>query len=305
MHEIRIKIRAGLDEGNWRYHGEQLVRECGANNRPMLFVIDELPIFLQRMLRDVDGARRVEQFLSWLRGAFQRLDGKSPILMVSGSIGLEPLVRRLDIPDRINHLTPFRLGPWSRDASIKCFQRLAECENRIAFEDGVAKAVYERLGIGIPNHVQSFFACLRDSALMNDWNRVTVDNVDEVYRNGLLGPMGQLDLMHYETRLKDGIGDESYPIAMEILADAATQGTFTVEARHRLEEAYSRKTGDASKNVLEALDVLVHDGYLEIGKDGHCFISRLLKDWWSARFCDNYRPLEGRYPGRISTGDDR
>ncbi len=46
----------------------------------------------------------------------------------------------------------------------------------------------------------------------------------EFYRTGLLGPFGQNDLVHYETRLKDGLDDETFSIAMEILAEAATEG---------------------------------------------------------------------------------
>ena len=30
--------------------------------------------------------------------------------------------------------------------------------------------------------------------------------------------------VHYETRLKDGVDDETFSIAMEILAEAATEG---------------------------------------------------------------------------------
>ena len=48
--DFRIKIRAGLNAGNWRRYGEQLIRDCAAHEQPVLLVIDELPIFLKRML---------------------------------------------------------------------------------------------------------------------------------------------------------------------------------------------------------------------------------------------------------------
>ncbi len=38
----------------------------------------------------------------------------------------------------------------------------------------------------------------------------------------------------------------------------------------------------------------MHDGYLKDGDDGFRFPSRLLKDWWSARFRDHHTPLEER-----------
>ena len=261
MSDVRLKIRAGLDAGNWRGQGERLLRGCAEHDTRILLVIDELPIFLKRMLRTHDGADRVERFLSWLRGVFQSLGGDSPVLIVSGSIGLTPLVHRLGIPDRINYLEPFRLGPWNREASVACFDRLANSA-ALAVEDGVAGAVYDALGIGIPHHVQSFFARLRD----------------------------------YETRLRDALDEESRSIAMEILADAATQGVLTAGARIRLGELYSRVVDDAHARITEILDVLIHDGYLEVHGGDHRFPSRLLRDWWAARFRDHHVPITSRSP---------
>ena len=293
--DFSVKIRAGLDAASWRRYGEQLIRDCAEHERSVLLVIDELPIFLKRMLRDDGHMRRVDQFLSWLRGVLQSIDDGSLVLIVSGSIGLRPLVQRLGIPDRINHLDPFRLGPWDRATSVECFNLLAN-SYRLPIENGVADAVYEALGIGIPNHVQSFFARLRDFATMQQRDKVTVEDVSEVYRTVLLGPAGQNDLVHYETRLREGLEEESYSIAMEILAEAATQEVFTPGARRHLEQLYDAVLNDAPVSIADALDVLMHDGYLQAADDGHRFPSRLLKDWWSARFRNHHTPLAKRCP---------
>ena len=291
--DFGIKFRAGLNAGNWQVQGEQLLRECAAHNKPILLVIDELPIFLKRMLRDDADSQRVDQFLSWLRGVLQLIGYGSLVVIVSGSIGLEPLVRRLGIPDRINYLDPFRLGPWDRTTSIKCFDRLAE-NGRHPVEAGVATAVYDALGIGIPHHVQSFFARLQEYATMQGKARVMVEDVDTVYRTQLLGPSGQTALVHYATRLKDGLDDETYSIAMEILAEAATREVFTPAANRYLTQRHAALVDDATGRIADALDVLVHDGYLEDSHDGHRFPSRLLKDWWAARFRDHHVPLDAR-----------
>ena len=301
-YEFRTKLRAGLNAGSWRHHGEQLFRACAEQDKHVLLIIDELPIFLKRVLRGVDGVQGVDEFLSWLRGVLQILGDGSPVLIVSGSIGLAPLVKRLDIPDRINHLEPFRLGPWDRDTSVECFQHLV-VGSGLRVEDGVANAVYDALGVGIPHHVQSFFARLRDHATMEGRDRVTVEDVEEVYRTELLGPSGQNDLVHYETRLKEALEDESHTIAMEILAEAATRDVFTSSARRSLEKLYSPVVDDAPGRIADTLEILMHDGYLEAGEDGHRFPSRLLKDWWSARFRDHHRPLGGRRSEEESIGD--
>lgn len=288
--DFSVKIRAGLDAGSWKRLGEQLLRDCAAHDRPVLLVIDELPIFLKRMVNRDGDARHVDEFLSWHRGVLQSLDEGSLVLIVSGSIGLEPLVQRLGIPDRINHLFPFRLGPWSPEASIACFEQLARSHG-LSIGDGVAEAAYEALGIGIPHHVQSFFARLRDFSTMHGGKRVTVEDVDHVYRTELLGPWGQADLVHYASRLKEALDSDSYSLAMQILAEAAAQGVFTTGARLRLSELYSAITEDASGRVADTLEILIHDGYLEGSDEGYRFPSRLLRDWWSARFRDHYIPL--------------
>ena len=290
--EFRVKIRAGMS-GSWRHHGTRLIEHLAEHPAPVLLVIDELPILLMRLLREDGGRGRVDEFLSWLRSAFQRVGDRSPVLVVSGSIGLAPLVQRLGIPDRINYLRPFRIGPWSRDASVECLQLLAD-SNGLDIDDGVADAVHEALGTGIPHHVQSYFAHLQDFAAMRNLDRITVQDVEEVYRTELLGASGQNDLFHHETRLRNALDVDTYRIAGEILAEAATQDIFADRARHCLERLYSTRLGNTHRHVAEAFDVLIHDGYLEPCEGGHRFSFRLLKDWWAARFRDHHVPLASR-----------
>ena len=264
-HGFRAKIRARLNARNWRRLGEKLLQEYANQDAPVLLVIDELPIFLKRMLRDDGHAKRVDEFLSWLRGAIQTLGDHGPVFIVS----------------------------WDRATSVDCFNRLAEGEG-LQVEDGVADAVYNALGLGIPHHVQSFFARIRDFATIRGKGTVTVADVGHVYETGLLGPFGQIDLVHYETRLKDGLDDETFSVAMEILAEAATQGVFTPCARRCLEHQYEPLVNDIRGRVADAIEVLVHDGYIEDGERGYRFPSRLLRDWFAARFRDHHLPLEGR-----------
>lgn len=143
--------------------------------------------------------------------------------------------------------------------------------------------------------MQSFFARLRDFAGLRGLNRLTVEDVHEVYQTAFLGPAGQSDIVHYDRRLQDALEDEDYTLAMEILAEAATQDVFTPEARRCLERQYAGKIEDVRGCISGVLDVLVHDGYLERGVDGgYRFPLHPLKDWWSGRFRDHHVPLRGR-----------
>lgn len=291
--DFKVRIRAALDAANWRRHGEALLADCARFERRVLLVIDELPIFLKRILAEDDGPRKVDGFLSWFRQVLQDHADGSLVVIVSGSIGLRPLVERLGIPDRINHLDSFRLGPWNRDDSVACFRELAG-NYGLKMDDGVPGAVYDELGIGIPHHVQSFFARLRDHSIRTGGASLTVDDVALVYQNELLGPSGQSDLVHYETRLKDGLDDHGFSLAMEILAEAAITDVFDGEARRLLATDYERIVGDVVASITNTLEVLVHDGYLEKSDEVFRFPSRLLRDWWLARFRDHHVPLRDR-----------
>ena len=233
--------------------------------------------------RERDGRERVDEFLTWLRAVQQNVAGRGLTFVVSGSIGLVPLATRLGIPDRINHLHAFRLQPWRRDAAAQCLSRLAASYG-LSVEPGVAAAAVEKLGIGIPHHVQSFFAHLREDAMIRGRTELRLEAVDRVYRESLLAPWGQTDLMHYDTRLRDAFDDRSHRTALEILTEAATQGGLSEAARDRF-EAHLAALGDEAQGRIAA------------------FQSRLLRDWWVARFGRGHEPFENR--AAAIAGDER
>ena len=290
--DFRIKIRAELDPGNWRQVGLDLLIACSHHERPILLVIDELPIFLSRLVRNDGDAQKVDEFLSWMRHAFQTIRKDSPVAFLTGSIGLLPLVERLGLPDRVNYFAPFHLGPWNRDTSIQCFNRLA-AQYGIGAEDDVPGAVHDSLGLGVPHYVQRMFAEIRRISASREGAVVTKTDVEEAYNSWLLGPWGHGDLIHYLTRLDAALNKDALSVAMAILAETATQGVFTVNARRALERFQFERFGDSSDRVKQALGVLEHDGYLIRHSDGHRFEFKLLRDWMKSRFEGIHRPIIG------------
>ena len=295
-HEFSVKLRAA-DDYAWRQQGEALVKAFADHDTGVLLVLDELPIFLARLLAQGEGQQEALLFLRWLRGLRQQHAGSSFRMMVSGSVGMAPMVARMGMPDSINDLYEFRLGPWDRDTSIECLRRLAS-HSPLHVDDEVFGAVHEALGLGIPHFVQSFFARLQDFAVMNGRTRLTAADVDAVYNNDLLGPAGNGDLLHYETRLEASLDEHTYRVAMEIQAEAATQGVFGAAARHGLQRAYAAIMPDVRDRIDDALNVLVHDGHLEQGPNGYRLPFRLLEDWLRAKFGGHHIPLQQRDGGR-------
>lgn len=296
--DFGVKFRARVTPGNWHRRGKMLFAECAKQQNPILFVIDELPIYLGHLI-DEGGDTAARHFLSWFRGAVQDLNAATnpPALIVSGSVGLEGLARRIGASDRINHLYSYRLSPWTREECVECFRLLAQSVG-LPTDEGVAHAVYDKLGLGIPHQVQSFLARLHDYHVRTGIaSPVTTSDVDLVYRTGLLGPPGQADLAHHEDRLRDALDDDCYTLAMEILAEASVVGSFTSRARQSLKQIYV-DVEDIGGQVAYTVETLVHDGYIRHAQDGgqgsYTFSSNLLKDLWRARFQDHYEPLGGR-----------
>jgi len=88
---------------------------------------------------------------------------------------------------------------------------------------------------------------------------------------------------------------------LKIRAEVATQGVFTPRTRTRLGELYSRVVPDAHVRITEVLDVLEHDGYLEVREDLYRFQLYPLRDWWAARFHNHHVPIAAR--SRDQVGD--
>ncbi len=289
--DFRLKLRAEINDKNWRLLGENIIEQFSDQENPTLLVLDEMPVFLKRLVDQDGNALRVGLFLSWLRAELQRATKTSPVLVVSGSIGLAPMLRRLGMPEKINYLYSYQLQPWDKDHSIRCIETLAHTQE-LRIENGVAEAMYETLGIGIPHHIQSFFGRLIDYATKYHLDSISVKNVSTVYHSEMLGPAGQVDLDHYRSRLQNALCQKSYFIADIILTEVATQSHFNQEGRIILEKIYGEIIENISQHVVEVLDVLTHDGYLVRVNGRYTFAFRLLKDWWGgASYRDNYVPL--------------
>jgi hypothetical protein len=128
--DLSVTLRSGLTSDNWRSKGDQLFEILANQEKPVVILFDEVAILINRLLRGADyeitDARReeVDIFLSWLRANTIRHQGKVR-LVITGSIGLEPLVRQAGLSATLNTFTPFHLGPWSRDAAAGCLGALS------------------------------------------------------------------------------------------------------------------------------------------------------------------------------------
>ncbi len=117
------------------------------------------------------------------------------------------------------------------------------------------------------------------------------DEVNDIYESEMLGIRGHVELTHYEDRLKIVLGPELFPLALEMLTEAAMTGLLNAEALAAMQKAYDFEDLSSQTAEKEILRVLEHDGYLKPIDNGYGFVSRLLKDWWKKRHGAFYTPV--------------
>ncbi|NTU53672.1 MAG: ATP-binding protein [Chlorobiaceae bacterium] len=282
--DIGIKLRAGLNSGNWMDKGDELFRILSKSEKPVLLMIDELPLMVNRMLRDgnegmtLDNIRQVERFMSWLRKNSIEHQGKVRI-MLSGSIGLEPVLHQAGLSAVINNYQPYDLKPWDFETAAGCLDALARYEE-IVFEAQAAQAMVEKLGCCIPHHVQLFFACVFKHCMHRGDMYFRADEVDELYETEMLGLRGHAEMTHYEERLSMYFPKERLPLVKAILTETSVSGTVTIAVIRELREEYASPESCRDEALNEILRILQHDGYIRKKNEGYVYESALLRDWW-------------------------
>ena len=282
--DLWTQISAGIDAGNWRHKGDRLFAALAGGERPVVLAIDELPIFVNRLLKGKDyritpeRRQAADEFLSWLRKNGQAHKGRI-CMIVSGSVSLEPILRQAGLSAHANIFSPYDLKPWSEETAMACLGALGETYNLDLPRD-VRRDMCRRLRCQIPHHVQWFFDVLREDLRRTRRRDASPEDVERVYNNEMLGVRGKTDMQHYVDRLKKFLGDEAYRVAFEILTEAAlNDGRLRGDAI----DGYRKSLAAGADSVEDILRVLEHDGYLERQGDGYRFVSGLLKDWWRGR----------------------
>ena len=300
--DVRVKLRAGIDAGNWQQRGDAVFAALGASERPIVLAIDELPILVNRLLKDDDGhitperRQAADEFLSWLRKNGQGQRGRISLILC-GSVGLEPLLGQAGLGAHANIFAPYDLKPWSEDTAVSCLAALAETY-AIDLSVEVRRQMCRRLRCCIPHHVQMFFDKVHEHLRRAERHRASSDDVEWVYLHEMLSVRSQADLQHYESRLRTILGPSGYPVALEILTETAVSGRLDDDGVDQYRAHFSNREEDAGASIVsmdDVLHVLRHDGYLERQHGGHRFVSGLLEDWWRSRYGENFvSVLRGR-----------
>jgi len=293
--DLKVKLRAGIDAGNWPQRGDAILAALASSDRPIVLAIDELPILVNRLLKDKqdrmtpEGKRVADAYLSWLRKCGQAHRGRISIIL-SGSVGLEPVLEQVGLSAHANIFSAYDLRPWTEETAVACLGALAETYG-VDLPLEIRRDMCRRLRCCIPHHVQMFFDKMHDHLRRAELRDASPKDAEWVYLHEVLSVRGQADLQHYEGRLQVVLGSEGYPIALELLTETAVKSRLDDGTLDRYRTYFSRsgaEDGIGVPSVDDVLHVLLHDGYVERLDRGYQFVSGLLEDWWRSRYGRNF-----------------
>jgi hypothetical protein len=298
---LSVTLRSNVNEENWQSKGDalfQMLAEIAAQaNKHVIVFFDEVPIFVQRVLRNEDGAitgegrAQADRFLSWLRDNVIRHRGRV-VQVLTGSIGLEPVLSQAGLNGALNAYRSFELRPWSNETAAACLMALAQ-NHQLPLTGGGATQMVDLLGCAIPHHVQMFFDHVYKKYRVDELSGpVSSQLIAEVYETSMTGLRGHPELSHMEERLRLALPRERLEFALSLLTEASTIGHVDVPTAF---DIFDRTCPDESKvrhrAIADVLSVLVHDGYFSEQNGVYRFESKLLRDWWKRRFGLGYCPM--------------
>jgi uncharacterized protein len=244
-------------------------------------MLDEVPVFLMRLLKSDPTEERARQFLATFRtlrqgNADQEADAVHWIL--AGSIGLDTLARRYRMTTEINDLQPFELGPFTPEMADEFLRAMGVTEG-LELQPDVRSRICEKAEWLIPHHLHVLFNGLRDRC-EDARSGATVDLVDAAFE-ALLGHAYRSYFDPWYVRLTDELGPPEDGYARRLLSVAArdTRGALL----SALSQSLAREIPDANARreaLLWLLDALARDGYLVKERDRWRFRSPLLREYW-------------------------
>ncbi|MCS6626465.1 ATP-binding protein [Roseibacterium beibuensis] len=295
---LSVTLRSDLTGDNWQKRGDdlfQVLADAGkSQGRPIVVFFDEVPILVSRLLRGHDDQITAERkattdhFMSWLRDNLIRHRG-SLVLVLTGSIGLEPVLSQAQLTGTLNAYRSFEIRPWKREVAISCLLALAK-DRELPLGADEAGLMIDLLGSPIPHHVQMFFDHVRTRYILDEHEGpISRAIVEDVYDESMTGLRGHPELSHMEERLKLVMPGTAFQMALALLTEVAVSGPVTHADAISVCDKINGRSPSHMMSSTDVIRILQHDGYIKMTTDGYLFESNLLSDWWRKRFGQGYR----------------
>ncbi len=278
-----IKLAASKEKlAAWRPIADELLQLLKDTNPPILFLLDEFPVFLNLVARK-RSREEVEALLNWFRAARQDLVDHAPRFLVTGSIGLKGVVRRLGLSPTINDFDTLEIPPLGEKEALGFLKTLAG-DNAIPLSAEGRRHILHLLSGAWPILLQLFVSEIKETQPKKAPSK---SELERIYRECLVAGARNEYCTGMFTRLKEAFSESECRLAREILKSLCrTPSGF---ARADFEHIHASLVPIAEQRALlgdeldYVLDALKHDGYLRQDFDGEQrtqFASNILRDFW-------------------------
>lgn len=260
---------------SWQDDADRAFASVVTSERPLLILIDELPVLVLALANSEPTGARVRAFLQWFRNLRQHPTGASKLRFVlAGSIGLDNVTRRHHLTDTINDLRLWPLGPFEAPDAHEFLGKLAD-SYQLTVPAELRAAICNAAEWLIPYHLQVIFGALREHARIS---QPTTEMLGAVIENLL---DRRTYFSYWDERLHDSLGAPSDAIARALLATCAQAPEGATPAA--MSQAIAAQVQDVVERASAfkwIIDVLSNDGYLVEHEGRWRFRSGLLRRYW-------------------------
>ena len=266
---------------------DELFTKLVGDNHKVLIGMDELPIFLSRIMKvdSESGAMRVDIILHWLRSIRQKYP--QIVWIICGSIGLDTFAEQYNLVGAINDLRLQRLGAFSDQDARMFLKLLGESPNNpLKLEDETIDYIIEKVGWPLPYFLQLVFQIV-DEMPPNERSAEypsakDVDTACEI----LYGASYSKYFSHWVTRLNDQLPVPDVDVA-EVILKMVSRHKEGLSRNKLLQMLIARQPNTDVKKVEKQLtfllDMLERDGYFLRTNSIYAFRSFLLREFWKRR----------------------
>lgn len=268
----------------WRPLADEFQKLLNDADLPIYFLLDEFPWYLGHLARK-HTAEEVEAVLNWFRSARQDLAGGKTRFLVTGSIGLEGLLRRIGLSPTANDFDTIEIPPLSDEEAIVFLMQLSKDEE-IPLNEAAGHRILKLMGANWPILLELFMSELQDKELKKS---PTMPELKDLYEVRMVcGSRNKYCQEMFNRLSKDELfSPTERRIAFETLKLLTSQ---PVVGGSDLENIHTRIVPDEKVRSMTAdelgfvIDTLRHDGYLLRRDDGqYQFASNILRDYWIHR----------------------
>jgi AAA+ ATPase superfamily predicted ATPase len=276
--KVKLKLREEL-RPSWQESGEELFKKIAGLQTPVVFVLDEFPMMIDRMARSEAHREEAKTLLHWLRTIRQSPDLRNVRFLIAGSIGIGRVLNELGEINAINDFEQVRLEPFTQKVATSFIGELAKTKT-IILDNPIKQQMLDLIGAPVPYFIQVIFSEAAKQHRL-DGEPLTPERVTQVYHEKVLGVDCKTYFDHYYSRLRDFYDPLEEKAVKRILRELATVGFLTRDACFQFYKEKMAERADVEEFNLMMSD-LENDFYVryDFTTRRYEFACKLLRDWW-------------------------